>query len=193
MSKPDLEPKYYSTHETIEAIRLQGAEGPQNLIFTKKLDSIGDGSGSVNQNVNGAETPVVFKMKPEAGQIMLVHHINILVRDNPSFDSGGWGALANTPLTNGCVLGKILDGSHSDAFNLKSNADMAGICYDITHHSFDPGDEFVVARFSFRKLGAPIRLIGDNNDELNFTINDDLTALVDQYVVAEGEFENQSY
>jgi hypothetical protein len=51
----------------------------------------------------------------------------------------------------------------------------------------------VVARFTFSKLGSPIRLIGDNGDELNFTINDNISSLTDQYVVAEGEFETASY
>jgi len=167
--------------------------GEKNIVFVKKLDTIGDGSGSESQNIDGSITPVVFKLKPPGGDIYNVTRIIFLIRDNASFDSGGWGALGGTPLSNGCVLGKVLDGTSYSGFTLKSNADIAGLCFDIAHDSWGSGDEFLTARFTFTKLGAPIRLIGDNGDELNFTINDNLTGLTDQYITAEGYFENKLY
>ena len=167
--------------------------GEKTLTFVKKLDTVGDGTGSTNQNVDGSSTPIIFKVKPASGEILNVTRIIFLLRDNSSFDSGGWGALGGTPLTNGCQLGKKIDGVDYKTFELKSNADIAGLCFDISHNNWGSGDEFLTARFTFTKLGAPIRLIGDNGDELNFTINDDLTGLTDQYITAEGYFENKLY
>ena len=165
----------------------------RNLLFVKKFDTIGDGSGSISQNVDGSTIPVVFKVAPASNEIYLISRIIFLIRDNATFDSGGWGALGGTPLTNGCVLSKKLNGVQYAAFNLKSNADIAGICFDISKNSWGAGDEFLSARFTFTKLGDPIRLIGANGDEIIFTINDNLTGLVDQYVVAEGMYENKKY
>ena len=165
----------------------------QPRVFVQRMDTVGDGSGAESQNVDGSGTEVVFRIKPNAGDIIHIARIIIYIEDNSSFDSGGWGALGGTPLTNGCVLKRYQGGTTFVGNDLKSNGLLAAIMYDVNHENFGSGNEFLVGRFTFTKLGASIRLDGDESDELQFVVRDNLTGLVAQYVTCEGWFENKEY
>ncbi len=163
------------------------------ITFIRKLDTVGDGSGTTNMAVDGDPTPVIFKIKPAAGQIFQVSRLIIYISDNSSFDSGGWGALGGSPLTNGCIIKKIQNGVTYEVEPLTSNGQLAALMYDTSHESYGSGAEFLVGRLTFTKFGGEIRLKGDNGDELQFVIQDDIDALVEQYVHAEGWIEDTLY
>ena len=163
------------------------------ITFIRKLDTVGDMSGDTDMAVDGSTVNAIYRIKPAAGQIFQVVRIMVYVEDNASFDSGGWGALGGTPLTNGCLLRKVQNSVTFDGVEMKSNGELSSIMYDVNHQSYGAGNEFLVGRLTFSKFGGDIRLKGDNADELQFIIRDNLTGLAQQYIYAEGWIENTLY
>ena len=161
-------------------------------LFFQRLDTTGDGSGTTNMAVNGSSTSVVFKIKPDIGEIVNITRIMVYIEDAGTFDSGKWGNAV--VLTNGINFSNKIEDVVSDilGFNIKTHGDMSSVCFDISHETFGSGNEFVCYRWTFTKAGDAIQLQGEADghaDELQVTINDDMTDLVSQYIVAQGYYE----
>lgn len=167
------------------------SDGPVSTALYQFADTVGDGSGTTNMGVDGSGTPVIFKVAPAAGDIYRIARIIVAVRDTGSFDSGGWGSNGGTPLTEGIYMDIVQDSVETPliASPIQSHYDMASMCHDVIHNDWGSGDEFITFRFTFTKAGQYIRLIGDDGDSLMFTINDDLTHLVNQVISAQGYVE----
>jgi len=155
--------------------------------LSQYCDEVGDGSGNTNMAVDGSVTPVVFKIKPAAGAMYNIYRLIISIRDTGSFDSGGWGNSGGSPLTNG-IQGTLFYDPVEVPLTapIMSHVDLASVSYDVTHHNFGQGDEFVLFRYTFTKSGNTILLNGDKGDELRFYIQDDLTYLVQQRIHVQG-------
>jgi len=65
--------------------------GPQKELITKRLDTVGDGSGPFNMAVNGSTSPIIFRIKPPAGEVWRIASWNIYVQDSGAFDASKWG------------------------------------------------------------------------------------------------------
>lgn len=94
-----------------------------------------------------------------------------------SGDMGKFGGISK--LTYG-LQGRVLSsGAYISYTNWKSNGDMARDMYDVVFdaRSGGGGDFGTTARFTFQNLGTALELNGDNGDELQFLIQDDLTGL----------------
>ncbi len=161
--------------------------GAQKPIFNQKLSTVGDGTGTTNMAVDGSGTPVVFRITPAAGEVMRVARWMMTIRDSGSMDSGGYGNNGGSPLTNGLLVEMVQDSTVVGVVPaVRSHIDIAALCYDITHHSWGSGDEFITARWSLNKSGQYVRLVGDDGDELRVTVRDDLTHLVEQVIYVQG-------
>jgi hypothetical protein len=92
-------------------------------------------------------------------------------------------------LVNGFVLRKR-DGDYYNIFNVKTNAELAGILYDFTiSQALNPaqGRNGFIARLTFsgqEKMGVAIRL--PLGQDLEFLVQDDLSSIASLEVVAEG-------
>ncbi len=92
-------------------------------------------------------------------------------------------------LTNGLVLRKR-DGRYFNIFNVKTNAEIAGIMYDWDPHaSTNPiqGQDGFIARLTFggqSKIGVTVRL--DPGDDLELLVQDDLSSITLLEIIAEG-------
>lgn len=163
--------------------------GPQKQLFMRRMDETGDGTGNDNMAVNGAITPVLFKIAPAAGQILRLARSMMYVEDVGNFDADKWGN--GLVLTNGQAfeikIGAVI--TNAFGFNIKSLGDIASVAFDITHYAIGTGNEFSGGRLTFTKMGQYLRLDGDNNDELRFTVNDDQTGLVRQHIMVQGYYE----
>ena len=166
--------------------------GSQLPMFSKQLDTVGDGSGTKNMAVLGTlGTPVIYRLKPPAGEIWKIARLILYIRDAGAFDSGGWGNNLGSPLTNGI---QVVSYENAQEFHwlyppVKSHGDIASVCHDLTYQDFGSGDAFITARWSFTKFGQYLRLHGDEGDELRILVQDDLTHLVEQAVTAQGFYE----
>ena len=162
---------------------------PRN-IFSRLLDTDGDGTGTTNMAVNGAVTPVVFKLAPEAGTVMLVARVIFYVEDSGTFDADKWGN--GITITTGIEMkAKRTNDTESLCEPLTKTGELAGLMHDVNHFAFGTGNEIISSRLTFSKFGNPIRLVGNYGDELQIIINDDLTGLVNQRVTAQGQYASQ--
>ena len=175
------------------AIADQAAEFGRYKPLYQFLDSTGVGVGTFDMAVAGTlNSPVVYKIQPQPGQIMLIHRLIVHMEDNGTFQVGGYGSISANPLTNGILLEKrrTLDDSVMEDFTaghlIKSNGDWSSLSHDLTYHSFGGGstNKFISVRFTFARAGQPLRLTP--NTYLAISIRDDLSTLVDHTAMAQG-------
>ena len=109
-----------------------------------------------------------------------------------TFNSAGSDALFGnlTALTRGVVLRKA-DGINHTIFNAKTNGDFALRMYDIayTDRAVPSQSYGLRGRSTFAgqdKRGVVIRLDGDNSEELELLVQDDLSTLTSFRIVAQG-------
>lgn len=62
------------------------------LPFARFLDTVGDGSGSIDAAANFSVTPGVFKLTPAASTVVLLDKIRVLIGDTSPFSLAGYGA-----------------------------------------------------------------------------------------------------
>ena len=165
--------------------------GTQRTTIFRYLDTVGDGTGTKNANVDGSSTPVVFKIKPAAGQIFRISSMITTIRDAGTFGAEGYGVLSE--LSNGVDV-LTYDGAATvldltDGLSLTTNASWARACYDADVKTWGAGDQFLSARWTFAKSGQMIRLDGDAGEELRIVVNDNLTGLVEHYFFINGYIE----
>lgn len=139
------------------------------------LDTVGDGTGSINMAVNGASTPVVFKYTAPEGYRAIINRIIIAIKDSGSIDSGLYGN--GEALDNGVTFGIIdkngvLIDDMTYQLPIKVNTDYQSYCHDVTLSSFGSGDSTLTARYTFTKDGAPITI--ESGNSYAFFINDNL-------------------
>ena len=169
--------------------------GPQKKIGCVWLNQTGSGGdGQSQMNVNGSVTPVTFYYKPAAGTVFRVARLIMSMQDTSGFSAGEYGNLGSA-LSTGCDLKHVDDtGTITDFtgnYGIYTNADWGFYCYDVDLKTWGVGDEFLMARMTFTKMGQYIRLDGDdaNNGLIEFVVNDDLTGLTDHRILLQGYFE----
>jgi hypothetical protein len=146
--------------------------------------------GDEDMAVDGSVTPQIYGIRNPSGvDIPLEINITRLMfkcLTSTTVDLSQFGNIAGG-LLRGIVVRRV-DGSYSNIFNAKTNADLKTIMYDfdveITSGAQQDG---FTARLTFagdNKLGAVVRLGAD--EDLQIVIQDNLTALESFSVVAEG-------
>ena len=161
------------------------------LIFSRTLDTVGDGSGTKNANQVAATT---FKLKPPAGLAMEVGRLIIQIRDNVAPNSDNYGNIS--ALTNGIDVKVTRNGELlrdlTDGLPVKSNADWGRVCYDIRESIFSAGTAFVQARWTFKRFSnRGLILSSSSDDALEVTCNDDLSGLVEHYFTGQGIYRDE--
>jgi len=132
----------------------------------------------VEMNVLGVPaSPTIFKVKPPIGQVWHLTRVMITMTHSSAGDMGKFGGIP--ALTYG-LLGRVLSGGSFISYtNWKANSDMGRDMYDIRFdaRSGGGGDFGTTCRFTFTNLGTAIELDGNDGDELQFLVQDDLTGL----------------
>lgn len=143
---------------------------------------------SHDMNVDGSVTPVIFgarRGEPSSAplttlEVDITRTLLAMQLTGPP-DLTTFGDIA--ALTNGCVLRKNNgDGTYNNILNIKSNLDLASVAYDLNLYvATNPaqGINGLNWRLSFggeEKMGTVIRL--DSTQDLEWVIQDDLTAIV---------------
>ena len=151
-------------------------------------DTIGDGTGATQANVNGSVTPVVFKCGPRVGEKRIdVHRMLIFIEDSGSFDSSSYGN--GISMSNGIEVGVYYDDGTQiqdllDGKPIQINPDWSRVCYDTALSAYGQGDETLTVRWTFDRTGTPITL--GAGTYIGITINDDLTGLIDHTFQLQG-------
>lgn len=158
-------------------------------IFTRYLDTNGDGTGTKNANVNGSVTPVDYFIQadPNGKNKLFLARMIVHIEAAGTITASGYGNLA--VLTNGITL------QHQDADDnvirditdgipIKSNGGWRRQCYDGARAPWGSGNETFSARYTFAETGELIVL--KPGEKLVITINDDLSTLVQHYFNVQG-------
>jgi len=158
-------------------------------LLAQFLSTNGDGTGTVNANVNGAVTPVVFKISPPATGSIVITRLIVTIRDNGTFSAEKYGVISE--LANGVEVGRLNDTTDAVEQDLTSgipittNASWGRLCYDVDLKTWGAGDSFLLVRWTFAKHGScPLLISG--GPALGISINDDLTTLVEHHFLVQG-------
>ena len=143
--------------------------------------------GNPNLNVNGSATTQVAHVKPMAGSKWDITRIHMRIIDSTIMDAGTFGG--RSALANGLVM-RSSNGTNKNVGNAKTNGDLSLLS---TSYAFDdkpPSGKFGFSTFHVfggqGNVGVVIRLIGDDSDELQMLIQDDLTGLDSFKIMAIG-------
>lgn len=149
-------------------------------------------SSITNMNVNGSVTPRTFGLRGsgQPNPISTTFDCTRILFNclaSSACDLSLFGNL--TALAKGLVLRKR-NGTYTNIFNVKTNADLAGIMFDFSIlAAANPiqGQDGFVGRLTFNgqnRIGVVLRL--EPGEDLELIVQDDLTGLTRFEVVAEG-------
>jgi hypothetical protein len=161
-----------------------GFTRPEDHIFAHLkagavFDAIGDYSSAVTK----------FTFVPDASRIAELERMVVYIEDVGAPDSGRYGN--NIILTNGMKV-YVRDADDEIVLDLtpdepiKTNADWAALCYDVSLLSWGLGNDTVVVRWTFAKSGAPVYLDARDGHYLSLELNDTFTGLVSHRFLIQG-------
>jgi hypothetical protein len=160
----------------------------KTIPFAQLFSTNGDGTGTFDFIGDYSTTGVdAYVSATPSSRTIEIHRFMVFIQDSPNMRAEYYGNLAG-PLTNGLTLSVETSGGPVSTYpgTIKSNADWASLAYDCDIKAWGAGDEMLVTRFSFFKLGAALHI--ENGDKLNFHLNDDFTGLVHHRFLAQGRF-----
>jgi hypothetical protein len=136
--------------------------------------------------VNGSVTPVIYTVNAGAIPIDITRTI-IQMLDATAMDDGTFGGLP--ALTRGLVF-RHYNGWQKTVFCFKTNGEIRQFCYDVSYADKAPAGQYGLgARITFGgadKHGVVLRV--QDNDVLQWVVQDDLTGLVSLKIAAEGHY-----
>lgn len=145
---------------------------------------------NVNLAVDGSTTPVFFTMRTGAPSVPTAIDITRIIftcTTSTAIDLSGFGDLP--ALVKGLMF-RFVNGVTQNIFNLKTNTNLANLCYDfVVHEATNPaqGVDGFLARLTFAgpaKMGVAIRVGQDDN--LQAIVQDDLSDLLSFIIVVQG-------
>ena len=155
------------------------------------VDTVGDGSGDINANVDGSITPILFKCLPPAEGALVFAEVTIIIEGTGNFKTNTYGGLA--ALTNGLQLGLFDKDTEEPVVELtaphrvRTNVDWALYAYPVTLSAWGGGSSHITANWDARKAGgAGVLLAAGSQLALGVKISDDLTGLANHFFVLKG-------
>ncbi|MCP4660978.1 MAG: hypothetical protein GY856_36720 [bacterium] len=165
------------------------ASGTVQELLHRYLDTVGDGSGTKNAAVDHSGAAEEYMLEPP-DDIFRVTKLWVFIRDGAAFNANGYGGISASPLTNGINVkvkdssGDVLDLLH--AVPVKCNAHWLHHGTMETLSPFGTGDDLMVVTLDFAATGTVVRLNSALDEYLAVILEDDFSALVEHYFVAEG-------
>lgn len=169
-----MEEQNYSQFEVL-------AVAGDTITLDTAMDSVYTSDGTHNRAtrsmlVDGSSAIQTFSLRPIAGMMWDIVRLFMTIESASAMDFSTFGSMA--AITRGCVF-RLDNGVQRNVFNYKTNGDMINRCHD---HNFvqktGGGLHGFSARTTFAgqdKRGVAVRLVGDDGDELQHIIQDDLT------------------
>jgi len=139
-----------------------------------------------------------FRIATTGTELLVITRMMVSVEDTGSFDAEKYGN--GIVCTNGIqvvvhdwddsLIYPLVNGAHP----IKTNADWGAYCYDVDVKDWGTGNEFLVARWTFAKHGAPIYLRGKGElggEHIDVLLNDIYTGLVHHHMLFQGHYLSQ--
>ena len=163
----------------------------EQRVFSRFLDTNGDGTGTINAIGNYSSSATDFYIKSD-GKRYNISRMIVTAEDANGMTASEYGNLGSA-LTNGIrVLLLDVDGNVSEdlaPIPVKTNAQWAMYCYDANVLGWGNGDDLLAVRWTFVKAGEPLE-IGPGVGEKSFVVrlNDDFSGLVSHRFLIEGTY-----
>lgn len=162
-----------------------GADTTRYSPILRSLDTVGDGSGTMNA-VGNYVTPTTFKITCPSGKKYNITEMLVHISGATNFSIGAYGNIAGGR-TNGVkiqfTVGGVTSVLNTGEF-FKTNDDWAHVSSYINHIAYAGGGDSIVVPFSITDFGIPLQLSG--GDSLEVVLNDNFTTLVSHHFVAHG-------
>ena len=169
-------------------------------IFTRILDTVGDGSGTKNANGDYSSASQDFLIRCPVGgvqwdndfgrllrrvtyggprrDILYITRMLVTVQDAANMRAEHYGTLGTALATGITVLHRDSEGATltdlTDGAAITSNAGWGAFCYDVDIKAWGAGDELLLARWTFAKQGQDARA----PDALELVQGDSLTVRI---------------
>lgn len=161
------------------------------FLLNRAFSDNGLSSGSKIINGDGSSTPKRYYVEALNGEKLAVARLIIYINcgDNDVV-AGGYGNLAE--LTNGIQIFYKKDGVSldvTDGLPIKSHEDWGRWCFDaepIGGYGAQNRTPYFRARWTLTKYGKSDGLVLNQGDQLGVIVNDNLSALHEQTIIAEG-------
>lgn len=142
-------------------------------------------------NYNGSVTPRIYFVKPPPGKVWHITRMLLTMVHTTAGDLGLFGNLS--PLTNGVIVRAKIGGAYATFTNWKTNSDIKLDMYDIDFDTRSGGGGLygTTGRGSFSSISVAVKLDGDDADELQIIIADNLSTLTTFNIKAQGHIESQ--
>ena len=153
------------------------------------LSTGGDGTGTDNFIGDYSSAPVTGLIQPPDGTTYKIARMMVSVGDTAGMQAQEYGNLG-AALTNGLEL-KVFTATNTEVANLMggepihTNAEWGALCYDVDVKTWGSGNELLVARYTFSKLGEPVVLQG-SGDRMQIIFNDSFDGLLSHKFLMEG-------
>ena len=185
----------YKTWKPVRAIIVDAKGDPQYThprVWSKHLDTVGDGTGLHNAVGNYADAGLGAEefMITSANDGVEVNRLLITVEAASGFKAEIYGS--GSALTNGIDLewrnaqGGVIE-IFTDKHSVKTNSHWAMYCFDVDVKSWrtsGSGNELLTARWTFTRMGHSLHL--DAGESLVMKLNDDFSVLVLHHFVVQG-------
>lgn len=137
------------------------------------LDTVGDGSGSIEARVDGSDTPVDFHYAVPEGKILLIDRLIVWIRDAGTFDADKYGN--RLVLTNGIIGGRTDESGtfipRTTQLPVRTNSDWPAYSFSFQYIPIGVGDNVAVAEYSYNKDGGPLVFHGGTSYTLRIADN----------------------
>ena len=163
---------------------------PRKILFTRFLDTDGDGTGTIDAiaDTSGAADEFLFT----ASARCIVARMLVSVSDTAGINAEEYGNLGGA-LANGITI-LVRDGNDVTLMDftgqaaIKTNAEWGAYCFDVDVKSWSnaPVNELLVVRWTFEKYGT--HLILNAGDDFVVTVNDDMDGLLSHRFLLEGHY-----
>ena len=163
------------------------ARNNNSFLLNRPFSSTGLRDGDTNMNGDGSTTPIDYYIEALEGERLLIARLVIHVVDGGTFDSGSYGN--GITLTNGMQAFYERNGvkyNITDGYPIKTNVDWGRWCFDLSLSTFGSGNQSLNARWTLTNYGTPNGIILEEGDKLGIRVNDDMTDLIEQTIIAEG-------
>lgn len=141
-----------------------------------------------NLNVDGSTTPIIARLGPVPNVTWDITRIIMVMQSAGTPDDSTFGDIAS--LTNGIVLRSKGDTKTNNFFTAHNNGELAERMFDVVYtDKAGGGNHSTRTKRTFSgqdKNGVVVRLDGDNNEEFQIIIQDNLSTLVSFHAVIQG-------
>ncbi len=166
-----------------------------NAIAGTPIEGTVDSTGTWTVTVQSQ----IFRAGPPAGEKWKIRRLLFHLEDGAAqFNADQYGGLSalsvGTQIQIGQADGTVLhyltgeDGTGAaQSTGVKTNMEFSALMHDVAVIPYGAGNDAIAGRWTFQKAGRDILLDGDNSDEIQVVINDDLNGLVTHTFIIQGD------